>query len=107
MDESKDFFEVMIPENYHFRYTLSFMIGKKALIDGKTRREIKEELLNELDNEQTAIRMAMLNKYIGEKGEYRSELSEERKAIIANYFGLPDANYLLTEWVKQALETGV
>lgn len=106
--QSNTLLEIIPSKTYDLRYTLSFLVSRKALLENKGKGEITEELVEVLsNNEECKIGIDMLRKYIGEKGEERAELSEERKQILANYFGLPDANYLLTEWVKQALGAGV
>lgn len=100
MAQSKVFFEITIPPNYNFRYTISFLMSHKSLTEGREKREITDEILKLLNkSEGTAMKVDMFNKYMGEREPKWGELSEARKEIIANYFGIENPDWLVTEQV--------
>jgi cytochrome c553 len=78
------------PAGYQKKYLLEYLVDLKALQTGSKEVTIMEEIVKALSKDQeTKMGLSMLYKYKAEKkGGKRQELSETRKKIIAQYFGL-------------------
>lgn len=92
IQSTKNTFEIKIPADYKYRYTLRFLINLKSISDSRGKNDITNELAGLLD-----LGVEMLKKYIGETDEQREELSLERRQVMATYFGLDDPDLIITQ----------